>query len=356
MKILYALQGTGNGHISRAMDIVPALQQYAQVEVLISGYQTELTLPFKVRYRHKGLSFIFGKKGGIDLWKTYQHAQPRRLWQDIQQVPVEDYDLVINDFEPLTAWACFLRGKNCLSLSHQNAVLLPEAPQPASIDYKGYLALKYYAPCRQQYGFHFQPYTHHTFTPVIRRQVREAVNRLGKHVTVYLPAYSEEKLISFFSKLPGTDWEIFSKHSKAEKEIGNIRIRTLCNENFIKSMSESKAVMCGAGFETPAETLYLGKKMLVIPMKHQFEQQCNAAALADLGVSVLKNLKEKQLSKVEKWLQYGEAIQVDYPDQTKQIIEKLLKEAEDLLSFPSSPADSSAPVYKKFLGYAFPKS
>ena len=338
MKILYALQGTGNGHISRAQDIVPVLRKYSKVDVLVSGHQAELSLPFPVRYRHKGLSFIFGKKGGVDLWKTYQNSETRKLWQDIKQVPVEDYDLVMNDFEPLTAWACYLRGKNCLSLSHQNAVLAPEAPKPKVIDYKGYLTLKYYAPSKQQFGFHFQPYDHQTFTPVIRRQVREAQNRQGSHVTVYLPAYSEEKLVSFFTAFPNTKWEVFSKHSREEKNIGNIRIRPLHNEHFIKSMCESGAVLCGAGFETPAEALFLGKKLMVIPMKHQFEQHCNAAALADIGVPVLKSLKEKQFSKVEQWLLSNEAIKVDYPDQTDRIVVQVLREAEDLF-FRSSPPD-----------------
>jgi hypothetical protein len=35
-------------------------------------------------------------------------------------------------------------------------------------------------------------------------------------------------------------------------------------------------------FETPAEALFLGKKLLVIPMTGQYEQECNAAALAAL--------------------------------------------------------------------------
>ena len=66
MKILYAIQGTGNGHLSRAKDIIPALEMRAQVDILVSGQQADITLPFEVKYRFKGLSFIFGKKGGID--------------------------------------------------------------------------------------------------------------------------------------------------------------------------------------------------------------------------------------------------------------------------------------------------
>jgi hypothetical protein len=41
------------------------------------------------------------------------------------------------------------------------------------------------------------------------------------------------------------------------------------------------------------------KKLMVVPMKGQFEQQCNAAALKDMGIPVIKSLKAKNLSEIE---------------------------------------------------------
>src|ERR1700743_3730695 len=104
MKILYAIQGTGNGHLSRSMDIVPLLQQMGDVDVLISGIQGDLSLPFPVKYKFHGLGFIFGKSGGVDLWKSLYKAKLRLFVKEINKLPVEDYDLVINDFEPVSAW------------------------------------------------------------------------------------------------------------------------------------------------------------------------------------------------------------------------------------------------------------
>ena len=63
MKILFAIQGTGNGHLSRARDIYPELARYGEVDVLISGIQADVDVPFPVRYRKYGMSFIFGKRG-----------------------------------------------------------------------------------------------------------------------------------------------------------------------------------------------------------------------------------------------------------------------------------------------------
>ena len=98
MKILYAIQGTGNGHLSRARDIIPILQQKGDLDILVSGIQADVALPYPVKYTFKGLSFIFGKKGGIDLVATYKKSNLKQLFKEIKSLPVEDYDLIINDF------------------------------------------------------------------------------------------------------------------------------------------------------------------------------------------------------------------------------------------------------------------
>ncbi|MFO7370549.1 MAG: glycosyltransferase family protein, partial [Bacteroidales bacterium] len=115
MKVLYAIQGTGNGHVSRAREIIPLLQRRCETDILISGCQADLDVPFPVKYRLEGLSFIFGKKGGIDYRKTYKKANVRRLIGEIRELPVTDYDFVINDFEPVSAWACYRKKVPCIS-------------------------------------------------------------------------------------------------------------------------------------------------------------------------------------------------------------------------------------------------
>src|SRR5947208_2692630 len=91
-------------------------------------------------------------------------------------------------------------------------------------------------------------------------------------------------------------------------------------------MAGSEGVLCGAGFETPAEALFMKKKLLVIPMKGQFEQQCNAAALKDMGVPVIKSLKRKHVKKIKDWIENGTTVEVDYPDNTEEIINKILQQ------------------------------
>jgi uncharacterized protein (TIGR00661 family) len=82
--------------------------------------------------------------------------------------------------------------------------------------------------------------------------------------------------------------------------------------------------LCGAGFETPAEAIYLKKKLLVIPMKNQYEQHFNAKALEEIGVPVLKSLKKKNISFIKNWIENGEVVSLDFPDETQQIIDQIL--------------------------------
>lgn len=327
MKVLYAIQGTGNGHLSRARDIVPILQKKGvDLDILVSGTQADIHLPFKIKYQLKGLSFIFGKKGGVDVWETYFKAKTMRLHKEINSLPVEQYDLVINDFEPVSAWACKLKKKPCISLSHQAAVLSPNAPKPKKKDAVGKLILKKYAPTTKQYGFHFKAYEDTIFTPVIRQDIRNAKITQGEHYTVYLPSYDDEKLLKLLSELKNVQWEVFSKHNKKAVLKDNISIQPITNEAFVTSMVSSKGILCGGGFETPAEALFMKKKLLVIPMKGQYEQQCNAAALKDMGVPIIKSFKKKHLNTIAEWLENDTIVTVDYPDITEQIIDKILKE------------------------------
>lgn len=348
MKILYAIQGTGNGHISRARDIVPILQKNHEVDILISGKQADVELPWAVKYKFSGLGFVFGKNGGIDIFDTFKKNNLKILFLEIKALPVEAYDLVINDFEPVSAWACYQKNISCISLSHQAAVLHKKAPQPKHIDLIGKAVLRKYAPTTAQYGFHFKAYDHNIFTPVIRGQIREQRLENKGHYTVYLPSYSDKRILKVLKQCGDAKWEVFSKHNKKIIRERNITIQPISNEDFIVSMASAEGVLCGAGFETPAEALFMKKKLLVIPMKGQYEQQCNAAALKDMGVPVIKKLKLKHVPKILDWVENGRKIQVNYPDITEQIVNKLIAEHAGETKFEMIQPGTKVNSVKKF--------
>lgn len=325
MRILYAIQGTGNGHLSRAEDVIPALQQHGELDLFVSGAQADIKLPYPVKYKSKGLSFYFGKSGGIDFLRTFKRNSSKELMKEIKKFPVEKYDLVINDFEPISAWACRRKNIPCVALSHQSAMLSKNTPKPKKFDAVGDWLLHNYAPANAHIGFHFDRFDDWIYTPVVRSEIRELKIEEKEHYTVYLPAYDDRKLLPLLAAIPHVRWHIFSKHAKKTYHIGKLSVYPVNKEEFAASMTTAKGIFCGAGFETPAEALYLGKKLLVVPMKSQYEQHCNAAALKKLGVPIIKKVKKKNLDKILNWIDSDVRVQVQYPDITEEAVAEAVK-------------------------------
>jgi uncharacterized protein (TIGR00661 family) len=321
VKILYAIQGTGNGHLARAEDIIPLLSDYGKVDLFVSGAQADLKLSYPVKYTSKGLSFYFGTKGGINFLKTFKQNSSKDVYREIKKFPVENYDLVVNDFEPISAWACRKRGVPCVGLSHQSALLSPKIPTPKKIDPVGEWVLRNYAPVEKFVSFHFARYDTNIFTPVIRASIRQGKAEEKDHYTVYLPAYDDKKLVPLLAKIPLTRWHIFSKHARKPYHVGRLSVFPVDRTQFISSMTSSSGVLCGAGFETPAEALFLEKKLMVVPMKSQLEQHYNAAALKQLGVPVLKKAKGSNLDKIRQWIESGTRVEVQYEDTTAEAVQ-----------------------------------
>lgn len=325
MKILFAIQGTGNGHISRAKELLPYLKKYGEVDVLISGTQSDVYLDERIAYSLHGFSFIFGKQGGVDIWQTIKKMKLFRLLADIKNLPVKKYDLVINDFEPISAWACKLRKVPCISLSHQSAFLSNKCPRPPKRVAWSESLLNYYAPSKYRFSFHFKAYDQFIYTPIIRSEIRALDPKDLGHITVYLPAYDDRYLLAFFKQLPDVRWQVFSKHCKNAYQHSNVSVWPISNSGFNQSLASAHGLITGGGFEGPSEALFLGKKLMMIPMKNQYEQQCNAAAAAKMGVLVIHDIDNEFVPKLKIWLNSPVTLKPEFLNQSEQIIADLMK-------------------------------
>lgn len=323
MKILYAIQGTGNGHISRAREIVPLLQRYGAVDLLISGTQADVKLTQKINYQMHGFSFVFGKKGGVDHFQTWKDMDLRRFVKDMSLIPLKDYNLILNDFEPVTAWACKRQRIESIGLSHQASFQSSKVPKPKSIDW-AQLVMKYYAPATHYVGFHFDKYDDFIYTPVIRSEIRNMiVSNLG-HYTVYLPAIDDLFLVPLLKQISSVKWQIFSKHARSSYFDGNVHVQPVNNQFFNQSLASCEGLLTGGGFEGPSEALHMGKKLLVAPMKFQYEQQCNAYALKQFGLPVLWGSNRNWLPVIKNWVDSDQAHKFFFPDETADVIDKVV--------------------------------
>lgn len=312
MKILYAFQGTGNGHASKALEMVPLLKQHGTVDVLVSGNNFELQMPFQIKYKLKGITFYYNNEGGIDYIKSFLKLRLFIFLKEIRNLHVEHYDLVISDFEPVSVWACKLIGKKVIGFGHQASFNYTETPLAENGAVIGKFILKHYAPCDLNIGLHFKKYNINIFTPLIRKKIREAQTRTKKHVTVYLPAIHNDVIIDVLGRMVEIKFEVFSKHAKNTTQLQNITIYPANEAGFAESMINGSGIITHAGFETPAEALYLGKKLLCIPIKGQYEQYCNAESLQEVGVKVLNDFTINEIGSIYHWYHYSECLKINF--------------------------------------------
>jgi uncharacterized protein (TIGR00661 family) len=321
MKILFGIQGTGNGHLSRSREIVRALMSVADVEVLVSGGMHEVSLGLDVPIHHvRGIELAFGTAGRVGYLASWEHLDLAQFLADVRQLPVQAFDLIISDFEPVTAWAARMRHHPCLAVSHHAAFRSPWVPRPPRRNPVAEWLMRWYAPTAHAVGFHFQPYEPWIQTPIVRRAVREAGATHRGHYTVYLPAFDDTTVIHVLSQVP-VRWEIFSKRYGGQPSTqGAITLAPVAADAFTRSLAGCEGLVCGSGFETPAEALHLGKKLLAIPMRGQYEQACNAAALRQMGVRTEKTLSVEGLTH---WMARATPVHIHYPDPIPSVIARI---------------------------------
>jgi len=170
MKIFYAVQATGNGHISRAMELLPYRERHGQVDIFLSGANNSLQLEVPVRYRSKGLSLFYTHSGGLNYWQiARQVLSPLRIFREVRDLPVEKYDLVINDFECITSLSCAYKKVASVNFGHQASFVSSKVPRPVKNDPMGAWILRNYARATQYVGLHFSQYDDFILPPVITK-------------------------------------------------------------------------------------------------------------------------------------------------------------------------------------------
>ncbi len=302
MKILYAVQATGNGHISRAIELLPFIEQYGTVDIFLSGNNCNLDAELPIKFRSKGVSLFYGNKGGLDYWKMAKDFSLRRIWKEANSLPVDQYDIVLNDFDSITSLACAIKKVPSVGFGHQASFQSRSTPRADKKDIAGDWVLNHYAPASAYVGLHFKQYDDFILSPVLKHNIINAEPSDQGHVTVYLSHYNDAVVKKSLAPIKDIRFEVFSKKVSQPITEGNITFIPISNETFTQSMIRCAGVITGAGFETPAEALYLGKKLLCLPIRGQYEQLCNAAALREFGVTIIDTINDQFAWSVKCWL------------------------------------------------------
>lgn len=292
MKILYGVQATGNGHITRARVIAEALQKTdVEVDWVFSGRAREDFFDMDIfgDFRcFRGLTFAVDD-GRINVVKTALGNNVFSLIRDAKNLDVSGYDLVVCDFEPVTAWAAKWAKKQCVGISHQSSFLydIPKKHNNIVTD----LFMRYFAPSDLPVGIHW-----HHFNGLILPPIVEESNPtdIDDFVLVYLPFVYLESALKLLDPHRKQKFVIYSGVSEPMTRGDHIQVKPFCRVGFQRDLRACHSVISGGGFELPSEALHLGKRLLVQPVKGQMEQQSNGLALAELNLAtVVDDLSEE---------------------------------------------------------------
>ncbi len=325
MRILFGIQATGNGHISRSTEIYKLLKQHPEItrlDVLISGGKAQMSLPFEVNYEYKGLSFYYGKKGKISILKSIGKAGFLSIIAALWKVPFKKYDLIISDFEPITLWGAKIAGVKRVGIGNMYAMTSRKFPKTRG-SWATRMIARVMCPAKNKIGMHFTRFDDFIYYPVIRSEIREAMVFNRNFMLVYLTSYTDAELIACFTQfhLRHKKFVIYSKTAKTEQVVDNCIIKPLDNEGFTQDIASCNGVITAAGFQTVSEALYLGKKLFVIPIKKQSEQLSNARVLAGMGVATATDLEVESL---KNWVASENKVHIKFDDDLPNIVNAIL--------------------------------
>lgn len=325
MKILYGIQGTGNGHITRARAMAKAFSSAkVDIDYFFSGRTPDQYFDmadFNNYQTREGFTFAI-ENGSVKKLKTLKNVKINHFIQDVRKLDVSGYDLVINDFEPVTAWAAKLSNTPCIGISHQASFISHKVPiQNAGMLTR--LGLTLFAPADCYLGVHWFPFSRTIIPPFI-----EPINNwhngqcIKNKILVYLPFEAPADVISMLS--PFREFEFYCYHPNVTEQTINqhIHLREPSRLDFLNDMALCSGVIGNAGFELSSEALRYGKKILLKPLEGQFEQASNALTLSKFGLATSMTYLNKVT--LENWLLGDNKQPINFPSDPKPLVDWLL--------------------------------
>lgn len=219
-----------------------------------------------------------------------------------QLVRKENPDAIVNFCELLGGMYSFIYKPEAkiFAIGHHYLADHPDFPFPPGrwfqkSLFKLYNYISAWGACRK-FALSFRPYepsvVGRTFVvpPLLRRELKKQRQGCDGFILGYIlnEGYSEE-IILWSRNHPQVKLHIFWDKSDApEIDIISeaLTFHRLNSEKFLRLMASCDRLLTTAGFETICEAMYLGKSVLIVPVKGHYEQECNAndALFAEAGI------------------------------------------------------------------------
>jgi uncharacterized protein (TIGR00661 family) len=325
MKILYGVQATGNGHISRSREVIRELKELGHdIRVVLSGrdpsllWEMEIFKPYKT---FRGMTFSY-HRGKLKYVQTALQLNLARFFRDIHSFDATGFDMVITDFEPLSARIARRNKLPLIGVGHQYAFAhdIPvEGGNPLAR-----FVIQNYAPTDFPVGLHWYHFDQPILPPIIPYHIVPGRNIIENKIIVYLPFEKLDDIILLLEGFRNHEFYVYHRLNQAQN-IKNIHLRPYSRTGFLNDLADCNGIISNAGFELVSEALHLGKKILVKPLAGQMEQLSNAMAILTLKLGMA--MKHLDKHKISEFLTFGHGTAVRYPN-VARIIAKWIESGQ----------------------------
>ena len=320
-KFVFAVQGEGRGHLTQALTLSKSFQEDGHtVCCVILGRDPHKEVPdffmnkinapviqvesprFSMNASGTSLNLKKTVLTTFGRWNIYKQSLAR-----IKEV-VDHYnpDIVVNFFEPLISLYVlnYTRKFKIISIAHQyiylhkkfrfphgfpvQATLLKWYTRFTSLGSDKILALSMYElPDSQKSKLMITP-------PALRKELFHKKSEEGGFILIYVMSSGFMKdIMNWHKKNPDTrlicftdNRDVKERYKGLYKVDETLSFHSLDDEKFLDLMSTCSALVSTAGFESVCEAIYLGKPVMLVPIKGHFEQYCNAKDAERIGAGI----------------------------------------------------------------------
>jgi uncharacterized protein (TIGR00661 family) len=296
VRIHYGVLSQGQGHLNRSAELIRAMRARGHhVDVLVAGDSPPayakralgdfdfLSLPNlalengRLRYRRTARRFVGSlPRRALAVSRLASNFARRRV------------DLVISDWEPITAWAACLARAPSAGIAGQYRMTRTDAVGPsAPVDRALTLGLiESWTPGLSHYfAVSFSPLSAtrprtKVVSPVVDERVRALTPRRAGFFLAYLYTYPKDRVLAALRGLGR--FRVYGL--EADERHGDVTLCPTDRGSFINDLAACEGVIFNGSFQGVCEAASLGKPVLSIPFSGQYEEAFNAFQVERAGL------------------------------------------------------------------------
>jgi uncharacterized protein (TIGR00661 family) len=305
--ILYGLAGEGMGHAIRSKVVIGHLLKKGHNVHVVASHRAYGVMAnnFPNVTEISGLTLYYEQNTVKKLKSLWQNLKPGLGKYSVRNVNKiiknENPQVIITDYEPtvaylagLSSWKSFIGREKIPLISIDNQHVNSNCDIEVSEEYRDdYLLVKYgnrlVVPPRnvRQYIIttFFYPKIIKENTTLVPSLIREDIVKTKPkqegHILVYQTSQSNTAMFDVLKKFRREKFVVYGFNKSKRDQ--NLTFKKFSEQEFIADMASCKAAVTNGGFTMMTEALFLHKPVFSIPVKHQFEQICNAHYLEKRG-------------------------------------------------------------------------